>query len=57
MSFKVSQFSRNFKDVSPFIRVNIHFKVKPLQPNRTQAIALQLPQVRHDIVYTSSRNQ
>ena len=37
------QFLRNFEDVSPFISVNIHFKVKPLQPNRTRDIALQLP--------------
>ena len=43
ISFQVSQFSRNFEDDSPFISVNIHLKVKQLQPNRTQDIALQLP--------------
>ena len=42
ISFQVSQFSLNFEDVRPFISVNIHFKVKQLQPNRTQDIALQL---------------
>ena len=41
ISFHVSQFSRNFEDVSPFISVNIYFTVKQLQPNRTQDIALQ----------------
>ena len=35
ISFQVSQFSRNFEDVRPFISVNIYFKVKKLQPNRT----------------------
>ena len=43
ISFQVSRFSRNFEDISPFISVNIHFKVKQLQPNRTRDIALQLP--------------
>ena len=33
---------RNFENDSPFISVNIDFKVKQLQPNRTRDIALQL---------------
>ena len=41
-SFKSSQFSCNFEDVNPFISVNIHFKVKQLQPYRIRDIALQL---------------
>ena len=43
ISFLVSQFASNFEDINPFISVNIHFKVKQLQPNRTRDIALQLP--------------
>ena len=34
------QFSRNFEDVSPFIIVNIHSKIKQLKPNKTRILVL-----------------